>query len=60
MVNADAEFVKLLRDTADAGADQMDGADWEEFIRAEERMGLALDLLKHLGITYDPMTGSDK
>ena len=59
-MNADAEFVKLLRDTADTNADQMEGADWEQFVRAEERMGLALDLLKQLGITYDPMTGKDK
>lgn len=52
---------EFLINVADKNADDMEGATLEEFIKAQTRMCLAVDLLKELvGIKYDPMTGKEE
>lgn len=53
-------LIFFLKGSADGAADDMEGAGLAEFSHAEGRMVFACEVLKHLGINYDPMSGEEK
>jgi hypothetical protein len=52
----DALIEKLIVGASNA-CDDMEGANGDEFIESETRMGVCMNVLKLLGVKYDPITG---
>lgn len=51
---------QFLKNAADTNADNMEGANLDEFKAYEACMVLAVESLKQLGVKYNPITGVEK
>lgn len=54
------DILQLIMNRATVHADNMEGANHDEFLQAEARMCECIDILEACGVRFNPMTGESK